>query len=103
MVNRDALLFTDFVVMSDSESDGAVTDGGATPPLQMDSLTGGPSESCSSTTPSTVLKPVINKVPSGKALPKSSRTKRTKLERSLELLCDKMITSAASEMDRYKH
>ena len=27
MVNRDALLFTDFVVMSDSESDGAVTNG----------------------------------------------------------------------------
>lgn len=88
-------------VMSDAESDGAVADGGATPPVPMDSLTGGPSESCSSTTPSTGSKAVINKVPSGKALPKSCSTKRTKLERSLELLCDKMITSAASEMDRF--
>ena len=87
--------------MSDAESDGAVADGGATPPVQMDSLIGGPSESCSPATPSTGSKPVINKVPSGKALPKSCSTKRTKLERSLELLCDKMMTSAASEMDRY--
>ena len=90
-----------FVGMSDDESDDAVTDRGSTPPLQLDSPTEGSSESCSSTAPSTDLKPVINTLSSGKVLPKSSSAKRTKLERSLEVLCDRMVASAASEMDRY--
>ena len=34
--------------------------------------------------------------------PKSrSLPKKTKLEKSLEVLCDKMVSSSASEMDRY--
>ena len=95
--------FCYFVGMSDDESDSAVTDRGSTPPLQADSLTESPSESCSSTAPSTDSKPVITKikVPSRKALTKSSSTKRTKLERSLEFLYDTIVASAASEMDRY--
>ena len=86
-----------FIGMSDDESDDAVTDRGSTTPLQLDSPTEGLSESRSSTAPRTDSNPVINKVPSGKVLPKSSSTNRTKLERSLEVLCDRM---AASEMDR---
>ena len=59
-----------------------------------------PHESIATTDSRTDVKPFVEK-PSGVKVKSKSITKKTKLERSLEILCDKTVTSATSEMDRY--
>ena len=92
-------------LLDEDDTGTEISDGGnviesrSTPPPQ-DDLPEMPHESIATTDSSTDVKPFVEK-PSGVKVKSKSITKRTKLERFLEILCDKIVTSATSEMDRY--